>query len=186
MTALGDARKAVQRAAAEDFVALDRQGVPVRAVLEEALGSPARRQRWGAAFALARLGVATSAVVETLVDALADPDGDLRWAAAGLLRGLLPPEAFVTQLCVAADTGSPTVRKMVLYALRDGSLWDARCEALAHAGLGAADSGVRLAAMAALARRAVDRAAARTAIERLHDDPHHGVRRAAAATLARL
>src|SRR5262245_61039297 len=47
---LADARKAVQRPAAEAFAALHRHGIDVRGVLATALASADGRRRWGAAY----------------------------------------------------------------------------------------------------------------------------------------
>src|SRR5262245_3640260 len=184
VAALGDPSKAVQRGAADALVALDRSGVAVRPLLEAALVAANPRQRWGAAFALGQLGMATPPVVDILIGALAD--GDLRWAAAGLVLRLLAPDVLVTRLLGAWTAAPAAQRKMLLYCLRDAAEWTSRAERLALDALRDVEPSVRLAAMSALARCARDREQAAAATMALLEDPDAGVRRAAAASLGQL
>src|SRR5262249_22992361 len=186
VAALGDPSKAVQRGAADALVALDRSGVAVRPLLEAALVTANPRQRWGAAFALGQLGMATPPVVDILIGALADADGDLRWAAAGLVLRLLAPDVLVTRLLGAWTAAPAAQRKMLLYCLRDAAEGTSRAERLALDALRDVEPSVRLAAMSALARCARDREQAAAATMALLEDPDAGVRRAAAASLGQL
>ena len=180
---LGHGRKAVQRAAAEAFVALAGRGVAVRAVLEAALVSTAPRQRWAAAYALARLGGPGSALVPVLVETLGGDDGDLRWAAADILLGLEDRRAVLSALRRLVRDGNAAQRKMALYCLRDLEDRTPEVEALALAAVADPDAGVGLAAIASLARLATDRAGAAL---RLVGVLHAGDARAARAAAAAL
>lgn len=182
--ALGAADKASQRRAADEFVSLAARGIAVEAALHAALVSGCARQRWGAAFTLARLGSLPRGAIPVLLEALGMPDGDVRWAAADILirQGMAAGAA----LAALARDGAPAQRKMALYCLRELGAWTAATDALARGALADADAGVRLAAMASLARQALDRAAASAAVSLLLRDPVPGVRRAAAVTLGRL
>lgn len=183
---LGDAAKAIQRPAADACGALAARGIPVEPLLMRALEAGDPRLRFGAAYALARLGAPPSAALPALLDALALDDGDVRWAASELISRTEPRAAAVAGLVPLVRSGNPPQRKMALYCLRD---LEARSDEVEHAALAAlddADGGVRLAAMSTLARLALDRTAvAEALLERLHA-PDARERRAAAAALGDL
>lgn len=182
---LGADRKVVQRRAAEALAAVA-VGDDVRALLEATLASPARRQRWGAAYALARRGALSATCLPVLLETLDSDDGDLRWAAATLVLDLRAQPSLVASLRALARDGGPPGRKMALYCLRDLDPGDAAVVAQVHSALDDPDPGVRLAAMSTLARMAPqDAAVARALAARLRDEDA-GVRRAAAATMGRL
>src|SRR5262249_37316041 len=157
---LGHARKLVQRRAAETFAALAGRGVAVGPVLRRMLAAADARARWGAAYALALVGDPPAEVVPVLLETLGLDDGDLRWAAADVLRGLAGREALVPRLCALVGRGNPAQRKMALYCLRDLDARTPAVEAAAHDALDDAEPNVRLAAIATLARLALDRDAA--------------------------
>ena len=83
--ALGDPEKAVTRAASDALVAISVAGCDPAPALERALRGETLNGRFGAAFALARLHPPDLRIVPVLLEALADRDGDLRWAACRLL-----------------------------------------------------------------------------------------------------
>jgi HEAT repeat protein len=183
---LGDAAKAVQRAAAEAFVPLAARGVDVGAVLERALVAGDPRRRWGAAFALALLGNAPASVLPVLLDALGAEDGDLRWAAAAIVGRVRDRTLLCAELRRLAAGGNAAQRKMALYCLRDLDLRAPEVEAAVVAALEDQAWDVRLAAIAALARIAIDRAGAAVRLVRALASDDVRVRRAAAAALGAL
>jgi HEAT repeat protein len=180
---LGHARKAVQRPAAEAFAALAARGVAVRDRLLATLAAPEARRRWGAAFALSLLGPVPAAALPVLVETLGSDDGDLRWAAARILPRAAERDATVALLRALVRTGNAPQRKMALYCLRDLDAREPAIEEEMLARLEDPDRDVRLAAIGALARVAVDRqrVARRLADVLVGDEPP--VRRAAAAAL---
>jgi HEAT repeat protein len=151
--ALGDPVKAVSRAASDALVEIGRKLGDVDPGLRAALhgGDPARR--FAAAFTLARISPPGPRLLPALVEALAGPDGDVRWAAARLLveAGRVHGEVFPLLLGLARTSESASVRRMAVFALRE--LSPERAEA-ASALLEAArdrDLHVRRAALTALA-----------------------------------
>lgn len=168
-------------------------------LLRAALHDENARLRWGAAYTLGRALPADRELWPAARETLALDDGDQRWAAAELSCAIARRDTSVrAELRGALADASPTLRKMVLYCLRD--LDDPNAAADARALLDDPDAGVRLAALATLARCAAprdgkptpprdtsDAAGDAAAVARLLDgDPDAGVRRAAAATLGKL
>ena len=138
--------------------------------------------RWGAAFALDRAGLADLRVVQVAVETLGDRDADLRWAAARLLcraaGGLAGVEALLLE--AAADVSEQRA-KMAIYCLRD--LGSGTTELYRHALL-REETGVRFAALSALASRERLEADDLRAMEQAaSSDAHDGVRRAARTLL---
>jgi len=143
-------------------------------------------ERWGAAFALAAADIVDADVGAAALEALAvDDDGDIRWAAAGVVRKVAEREpVFLRRLESAAAEATGSQRKMCIYCLRDLGYRDT---ALYCAALGADDVGTRHAALSAL--QACGRAGDATisaVVNRLavEDDP--GVRRSLAIVLGRI
>jgi HEAT repeat protein len=181
---LGKRSRSISRPAADALAHAARRPAH-RSAIEAALVDASPLRRWGAAFALARAGVRTSAVVAAALDALALLDGDIRWASAELLCSA-PDEdgAIEAALRDACRNGSPEQRKMALYCL--GNLGH-RVAATYVAALDDESAGVRHAALSGL-RRCGD--ADRGTLDRLLTlvalEPDAGVRRAAAVTLGRV
>jgi len=163
--------KRVQRRAAEALADLEAAGVAVRAALEARLAGTAFAHRWGAAYALARLGTPPADVLPVLVEAMGSDDGDLRWAAARIAVEQLPSPALTTRLLEATADPRSELRKMALYCLRDLAVRSPECEARCRAALEDDAVGVRLAGMSALARLGADRVASAQAVLPLLDDP---------------
>jgi HEAT repeat protein len=151
--ALADSEKAVARAAADSLVALARASSGVLPLLRKALRAGPRSARIHAAFALARLEPPEPALLPALVEALAAPDGDVRWSAARILvdMGRLHGEVLGVLLGLAAAAERPPVRRMASFALR--TLAPDRPEAarVLLAATRDADGSVRRAAVTALA-----------------------------------
>jgi len=182
---LGDDRKLVQRRAAEAFAALSERGVRVGGPLKAALDDPDVRLRWGAAYALSLVGPVPLTALPTLLEVMGLDDGDLRWAAADLLKQLANRERapVVARVLAAAAAAGPT-RKMALYCLRDLAVPEGFDAALA----GLADEHIetRLAALAVIAVVHRDAADAARRIAALIDDADPRMQRAAAGTLGGL
>lgn len=183
---LGDARKIIQRRAAETFAALDARGIRVRDVLLRTLESDEARQRWGAAYALSLLGDTPPVTLPTLLEALGSDDGDVRWAAGNILARLRGDAAVPDALQHLLRTGNPAQRKMAAYCLRDLDARSPAVERALFAALDDPDTNVRLAAISCLGRLAVDRAMAARCLVDLLADPHVSVQRVAAAVLGPL
>jgi HEAT repeat protein len=201
LEALGHERKAVQRTAAE-ALALWSPNTPdladgLRALIRS--GSP--RHRFGAAFALAKLGPDPE-TLPVLLETLGQADGDLRWAAATLVVDLVRrrPELRERLLDLARD-GTAAQRKMSIYCLRDlepedpaspdrgevarGAGEGEPFAAILLANLAHEDSSVRLAALAAIGRCfSASEPALRAVLRATREDPDAGVRRAAVSRLA--
>ena len=183
---LGAGRKAVERPAAEAFAALAARGAPVDEVLLAALASPLPRRRWGAAFALSLAGDPPAATLPVLLETLGADDGDLRWAAAGIVVRLRDRAALVGSLRALLASRNATQRKMALYCLRDLETRAPEVEQAVLQALGDADRDVRLAAIATLARLALDRGGAAERLVHALETGDERVRRAAAAGLGAL
>jgi len=180
---LADAQKIIQRRAAETFAALGAQGTSVRDVLLRTLESEVTKQRWGAAYALSLLGDTPPVTLPTLFEALGSDDGDVRWAAGNILVRLRGDTALVDALRQLLGTGSPAQRKMAAYCLRDLDARSPVVERALFAALHDPDTSVRLAAISAIGRLAIDRATAAQSLMDLLADPNPSVHRVAAAVL---
>lgn len=179
--------RTVQRLAA-DVVARVASAERPRAIarLRSALATDEPRGRWGAVYALGRLGLAEPWMVPALVAALGGDDGDRRWAAATLLTACAraAPDAALPALVVAAADDDHARRKMALYVLRDAAPTHPETRNLALRGLDDSQTGVRFAALAALVRIEPVAAEACVRVAALaHGDADDGVRRAALCTL---
>ena len=181
---LGQSRKAVQRRAAEALAAAANRGVPVAEALQHALDDATPARRWGAAYTLSLIGTPPPAVLPILVEVLGSPDGDLRWAAADIVKRLGP--IVTSHLLRLARDGHAPQRKMALYCLRDLRVTGEEGAAAVCAGLKDSDPGVRLAALAALPHLGLNGATATDWGLSLVNDGDAGVRRAAIATLGSL
>jgi HEAT repeat protein len=183
---LGEGRKAVERGAAETFATLAARGVAVERVLDEALASSFPRRRWGAAYALSLLGDPPLRTLPVLLDALGVDDGDVRWAAAGVVVRLKDREATARALLDLLRSGNGPQRKMALYCLRDLGARSAEVEQAVLGALGDADWDVRLAAITTLPRLALARPAAAERLVAVLETGEIRDRRAAAAALGAL
>jgi HEAT repeat protein len=185
---LGDGDRRVQRAAAESLAAVADRVAELDRHLGQSLASQFLDLRWGAAFCLACLGRPPLQALDIWVDRLASAESDLRWAAHDLIVRWIAElgEAALARLYAAADDANSQRRKMALYCLRDLGVEDSEAERLAYAALDHDETGVRLAALAALPRVAADRRAAARAVCGYLQDSDVAMRRAAAAALANL
>ena len=186
---LGSTSRTEQRHTADLVAPLVTVAGALLAALRGALASPDARLRWGAAYALGRALPPTRELWPSALETMRLDDGDQRWAAAELACRIARNDATIlAEIRAALADPSPTLRKMLLYCLRD--LKDRGAAEAARSLLSDPDAGVRLAALAALTA-AVDRAAAdpgtadRVAAL-LASDADAGVRRAAAVALGKL
>jgi len=191
---LGDRRKAVQRRAIDELVAIAAAGNPiVTEKLRDSIASADRRVRWAAAYALGQIGAGAFAMdcADALCEAMSDDDGDIRWAATDLMvrlgsENLEPISARLLKL--AADPARRhNARKMALYCLRDLGITGPELLAVVERAVHDSDVHVRLAGLAVLSQlRDAPQAAARIMLGCLKSDPDAGVRRAAASALGNL
>jgi HEAT repeat protein len=174
----------------------------VRASLLAAMTSEDPRERWGSCFALARGGVLGPEVLQGAVATLGASDGDVRWAAAEVVRAAVRLEPRLLEVVRAAAhdesvaaRGRAERRKMAIYCLRDLRDLDPTFEAAVFVeALDDSDRGVRLAALSAIGAVAVAEGVIAgdgiDVIARLarciESDDDIGVRRACAATLGKL
>jgi HEAT repeat protein len=182
---LADPRKLIQRRAAEAFASLAQRGVAVEGPLHAALADSDLRLRWGVTYALSRVGAVPVAALPTLLEVIGLDDGDLRWAAAELIKQLAATEREPVVARLLAAAHEPGVRrKMALYCLRDlavGEAFDAGVAALADQAIE-----TRLAGLAVIAKLHPDADVAAGRITALLDDPDPRMQRAAAGTLGPL
>lgn len=182
---LGSAHKAVQRPAADVLAARAAGDARVRALLDRALDAPALGLRWGAVYALSRSRTGMPpGVLDVLLEVFGLADGDIRWAAAAIVVGM-GAAPTVAALADLARDGNAAQRKMALYCLRDLEARTPEVLTRVHHALDDDVVGVRLAAMAAVARLAAPAPAACALVARLADADAR-LRRTAAATLGRL
>ncbi len=194
----GDLRRAVLACLAASVKELQRRAVDVLratdavrrpevvAWLRAACRGDDPRLRWGAAYALGRSGVLDVALVAPLIEALAQRDGDQRWAAADLLVacGRAHADLVVPALLDALADDGGEQRKMALYVLRDLSPAKPESAAAFMRSLADPERAVRLAALSGLCR--VDpppEGACERVLRMARDDPDAGVRRAATSAL---
>jgi HEAT repeat protein len=189
---LGDTRKAVQRRAIDELVAMAASDNPlVTEKLRASIASSDRRRRWAAAYALAQIGADAFAMdsADALCEAMADDDGDVRWAATNLMVRLGRenlPEISARLLNLAADSDH-NARKMALYCIRDLEIAGSELLAVLEGAVHDADVHVRLAALSVLSRiRDTSGQSVRMMLERMKSDPDAGVRRAAASALGNI
>lgn len=180
---LGLPRKIIQRQAADACAAAATAGVAVAAPLLAAVNDENATRRWGAAYALARIGPPPVEILPTLLEVMGSNDGDMRWAAMDIVKRL--DAAATPALITLAREGNPDQRKMATYCLRDLGAPPSDLEAVCRATLADSDVGVRLAGLALVATLA-DRTAAAAHVMRLRADPAPGVQRAAISTLGAL
>lgn len=119
--ALGDREKRVARAASDALARIGAERGGVEKVLRAALGDADPTRRYWAAFTAARLEPPGLRLVPALVQALAHPDGDVRWSAARILveAGRLHPEVLGVLLGLAGSGEVATTRRMASHCLRE-------------------------------------------------------------------
>lgn len=119
--ALGDADRAVARAAFHSLVELGRSHREADRVLDEALRSDSPVRRVRAALAWAELAPPTPKLLPALVEGFSSPQGDLRWSAARVLvdAGRLHAEVFRLLLGLTRRENAAPARRMALFCLRE-------------------------------------------------------------------
>ncbi len=154
-------------------------------LLRAALCDSDPQRRWGAAFALQRGGHADEDVFAVALEAIGEDDADVRWSAAGVVcQAVSRHPRLADRLAHTVATGTSAQRKMALYSLRDLGL--ERVDVYLAA-LKDEDSGVRLAALAALGSCVGASALVSARLELCRDgDADVGVRRAATAALEKI
>jgi HEAT repeat protein len=189
---LGDMQKSIQRRAIDRLVELAASGnTLVRERLRDLIKSADRRVRWASAYALAQIGAGAFAMdsADALAEAMADDDGDIRWAATNLMvrLGRENFENITARLFKMAASSERNTRRMALYCIRDLEITGPQLLAVVENSIRDSDVHVRLAALSVLAKvRDASGPAARIMLECLKSDPDAGVRRAAASALGNL
>ncbi len=187
--ALGDPVKAVARAASDALVAIGRRDGGVEEALRHALRSAEPSQRFGAAFTAARLDPPGPRLLPALVEALASPDGDVRWSAARLLveAGRVHGEVLPLLVGLARVGESPVVRRMATFALRELAPDRPEAAAVLLEAVRDVDLHVRRAATTAMASlQGPPRAVGRHLLTALRSDPDAATQRLAALALGEL
>jgi HEAT repeat protein len=181
---LGSPGKALQRRAADAISAAAARGVAVTDRLLRALADPSPNRRWGAAYTLGLLGPPPEASLPTLFESMGFDDGDVRWAAAEILKRA--GSLVLPRLVELATSGTPAQRKMAFYCLRDMAASADLVETAVLVGLRDEHVEVRLAALSAITQlmRAGD--LAQPEVLRMVDDSDPRVRRAAMSCLGSL
>lgn len=182
---LGHDRKRVRRLAAGALAACLARKLVAEGDCERLLASESFEVRWGAAFAMSRAGLASERALDVAMGALGASDGDVRWAAAGVVNAAARNSAELrTRLRALVRSSSAVERKMALLCLCDIGEHD---DGVYVEALGDGDALVRIAALTALARcGAVSPQAAAAISAAAHADAEARVRRAAAAVLERI
>jgi HEAT repeat protein len=189
---LGDAHKTVQRRAIDELVAIAASGNPLAIEkLRNSIASADRRVRWAAAYALGQIGAGAFAMdsADALCEAMADDDGDIRWAATNLMvrlgrENLAEIGARLLKLVADSDRNA---RKMALYCIRDLEIAGPELLEVVAGAVHDSDVHVRLAALAVLSRlRDASGEAVKIMLECLKSDRDAGVRRAAASALGNI
>ncbi len=119
--ALGDPDKAVAVAASDALACLAREIDGVEAVVHRALRSDDTSRRWHAALTSARIEPPTPRLLPPIVEALANPDGDVRWMAARMLvdAGRTNPEVLPLVIVLVTGGESAEVRRMATHCVRE-------------------------------------------------------------------
>jgi HEAT repeat protein len=187
MACLATPLTAVQRRAADVLSWVEADARPVVAArLRAAIGSDDPRLRWGATYALGRLGIVEPAMIAPLLEALGQRDGDQRWAAADLITtcARAHPDLVMAALLGAITDHEPERRKMALYVLRDVAPTSCAVRDATIRSLRDPAVGVRFAALSALVRLdPLPPEACTLVLALVRDDPDAGFRRAALGAL---
>jgi len=125
--------------------------------------------------------------LEILLDALDNPDPDVRWAVILLLARLTEAQSTVIQLTSSLfATGTVTQRRMVIYYLKELKRQNEAIRQALLSALNDSDPTVRVAAVISLKEQDVDSDGKTTLLDLLMRDPDIRVQHAAAITLASL
>jgi len=187
---LSSSSKPLRRHAAGALAAAGARNSAIGARLAALLDAPEAGVRWGCAYTLGLIdGALDLRALTALLDALGNPDGDVRWAALELLvrLGRRHPDPVRSRLLALQSHTDANRRKMALYGLRDLGMRDDAVVAAVCRACAGADSQVRLAALSFLKQAGPGvRESVQSVLDRLESDPDEGVRRAAAFTLGYL
>jgi len=180
--------KAVVRAAVDSLIAASSQDLRIAQLLHQLLLERKRKNLWPIAYILAHLPETSVPCLEVLLDALGDPDPDIRWAILLLLVRLGQKDrALVGRLLDLSRTGSPTQKRMALYCIRDLKLQDPRSLQALRASLNDPEPAVRVAGVTSLRTRPdISREETEELLRLLKEDRDVRVRCSAAMILAQI
>ena len=185
---LNGSDKPAIRAAVDELIKLAAQSPALVDELNRLLADSRSRHPWPAAYILAHLPHPSQRVITVLLNALDDPDPDIRWAVMLLLVRLAKTDSGIVRLLLELrETGTPTQRRMALYCVRDLKLTDAASLQALLDSLRDDDAMVRVAAVTSLKGRTdIDSRGRKMLCELFLNDPDLKVRNAAAVSLALL
>jgi HEAT repeat protein len=187
---LASESKTVARHAASAIATLSHSNPLIVSRLVDLLGAANASTRWTAAYALGLIdGALDLRAGPAVIEALANNDGDVRWAALDLIvrLGRLFPEAIRASLLALQPGDDANRHKMSLYALRNLGLSDSDVLAAIRDASASPDRHVRFAALAFIRESAGTMPGCVDIVLRCLDaDPDEGVRRAAAGILGYL
>jgi hypothetical protein len=183
---LDAAQKPAIRKAVDALIALAQTSAEVRDRLHRRLREPHINNPWAVAYILAQLPQPSHNVIQQLLEDLAHPDADIRWAIGLLLVRLATRDQAIERelrrLCAA---GNAMQRRMAIYCLRDLNLQDGASAEVFFLALRDVDPLVRIAAAAGLKKKAQLDAREKDALLTVFvKDPDSRVRSVAAVTLA--
>ena len=120
LDALDQPNKQMLRAAVDGLIAVLPDSPETGKNLQHLLRDSQRKNRWPIAYILAHLPHPPAESLEILLDALDNPDPDVRWAVILLLARLTEAQSTVIQLASSLfATGTVTQRRMVVYYFKE-------------------------------------------------------------------
>jgi HEAT repeat protein len=176
------------RAAVDALIPIAAESPDLRARLCDRLTRSGHKNYWPVAYILGQLPAASSAVVQTLLDALDHREPDIRWAMALLLIHVAQENSeIVRRLVELSASGTTNQKRMALYCIRDLILSDAESLTALLNGLNDSDPTVRVAAAICLKPREDLKDDDRNLLLKAYlEDSDLRVRNAAAIVLANL
>jgi HEAT repeat protein len=149
---LGYSDKKIIRQSVDALVALAANRPELRGEVAAAMARAPADKRWPMAYVLAQIAPLDDACFAALKDALDTTDPDIRWAVVVLLVRLAKERGgdVAARLIALTQSGTPTQRRMAVYALRDIASNDAASQQAVRNALGDADAMVRVAALTSL------------------------------------
>ena len=186
LDALDRPDKQMLRVSVDGLIAALQDSPESAKILQERLRDSSRN-RWPVAYILAHLPQPPAEAFAILLDALDNPDPDVRWAVILLLARLTKTQDALMQLPITLfATGTATQRRMIIYYLKELKLQNEAVQQALLRGLKDPDPTVRVAAVITLKDQELGSDGKNALLELLVSDPDVRVQHAAAITLASL